>query len=116
MINIIIAIVILNFVVLGLMIFNRLVFYPGQLRVWQTWFKHYYIALSDIRHLMLGCKEPPALQTVKDQLAEIDKLHAAAVARIGDHDLRKTIQQQYLLTWQACDRWIVYHTVMSENP
>ena len=56
------------------------------------------------------------LQTIKDLLVEIKKLRADALARIGDSDLRKALRQQYLLTWQACDRWVIYHQVLSENP
>ena len=116
MVNIVVVIAIIAIAVLGTFIMDRILFHPGRLRVWRSWFKHYYIALRDIRHLMLGCKEPPPLQTTKDLLVEINKLRADALARIGDRDLRKALCQQYLLTWQACDRWVIYHQVMSENP
>lgn len=59
MVNIVVAIAIIAVAILGTFIADRILFHPGRLRVWRSWFKHYYIALSDIRHLMLGCKEPP---------------------------------------------------------
>lgn len=116
MVNIVIAIVIIAVAILGTVIADRIMFYPGRLRVWQMWFKHYFLALREIRHLMLSCTTPPSMESVNDQLEIISKIKANALARIGDRDLRKTIEQQYLLTWRVCDRWVVYHTVMSEHP
>ena len=116
MVNIVVAIVIIAIAVLATVIADRIMFYPGRLRVWQTWFKHYFLALREIRHLMLSCNTPPALESVKDQLVIISKIKANALARIGDRDLRKTIEHQYLLTWQACDRWIIHHEILSEQP
>ena len=90
---------------------DRILFAPQRLRCAELWFKRYMCTANDIIGKMKPNQPPPDMDLVKVCLAEIHYIYDVGLERIADRRLRNIMKHKLEKTWQATDRWVIYHNV-----